>query len=34
MRGALDSYVVTLRKPRQPKPTESVRRWLLAHSGT
>jgi LysR family transcriptional regulator, glycine cleavage system transcriptional activator len=34
MRGALDSYVVTLRKPRQPKPTESVRRCLLAHSGT
>ena len=32
MRGGLDSYVVTLRKPRQPKPTDSVRRWLLAQT--
>ena len=29
MRGWLDSYVVTLRKPRHPKPTEAVRQWLL-----
>jgi LysR family glycine cleavage system transcriptional activator len=30
MRGGLDYYVVTLRKPRQPKPTDIVREWLLA----
>lgn len=29
MRGGLDSYVVTLRKPHHPKPTETVRQWLL-----
>ena len=29
MRGRLGSYVVTLRKPRHPKPTEAVRQWLL-----
>ncbi|MCW6512093.1 LysR family transcriptional regulator, partial [Hyphomicrobiales bacterium BP6-180914] len=33
MRGGLASYVITIRKPRQPKPTESVRRWLLAQRG-
>jgi LysR family glycine cleavage system transcriptional activator len=33
MRGALDSYVVTLRKPRQPTATESVRQWLLGQRG-
>lgn len=31
MRGGTDSFVVSLRKPRRPKPTEAVRRWLLAH---
>jgi LysR family transcriptional regulator, glycine cleavage system transcriptional activator len=31
MRGRLDTYVVTLRKPRQPKSTEIVKRWLLGH---
>ncbi len=30
MRGPLDSYVVTLRKPRYPAPTGLVRAWLLA----
>ena len=34
MHGRLDFYVVTLRKPRQPKPTESVRGWLLAQRRT
>lgn len=34
MRGGLDSYVVTLRKPRQPKPTERVRDWLLRQRAT
>jgi LysR family glycine cleavage system transcriptional activator len=31
VRAGLDSYVVTLRRPRQPKPTEAVRKWLLGH---
>jgi LysR family glycine cleavage system transcriptional activator len=30
MRGRLDSYVITLKKPRQAKATEIVKRWLLA----
>jgi LysR family glycine cleavage system transcriptional activator len=34
MRGGADYYVVTLRKPRQPKPTDIVRRWLLASRET
>jgi LysR family glycine cleavage system transcriptional activator len=31
LRERTDSFVVSLRKPRRPKPTEAVRRWLLAH---
>lgn len=31
MRGRLDAYVVTLRKPRHPGPTSVVRDWLLRH---
>ena len=31
MRGGMDYYVVTLRKPRRSAPTASVRQWLLAH---
>ena len=34
MRGSLDFYVVTLKKPRQAKPTEIVKRWLLAQRMT
>ena len=34
MRGGLDSYVVTHRKPRQPKPTERMRHWLLRQRAT
>lgn len=30
LRGGSDFYVVTLRRPRNPKPTDTVRRWLLA----
>ncbi|MCX7355883.1 MAG: LysR substrate-binding domain-containing protein [Alphaproteobacteria bacterium] len=30
LRGDLDFHVVTPRKPRQPGPTETVRRWLLS----
>jgi LysR family transcriptional regulator, glycine cleavage system transcriptional activator len=31
MRGGMDYYVVTLRKPRHAAPTAAVRQWLLAH---
>lgn len=31
MRGGLNAYVVTLRKPRYPGPTAVVREWLLRH---
>ena len=31
MQAAMNSYVVTLRKPRRPKLTDLVRGWLLAH---
>jgi LysR family glycine cleavage system transcriptional activator len=30
MRGRMDSFVVSLRRPRRPEPTEILRRWLLA----
>lgn len=30
MRGRMDSFVVSLRRPRQAEPTEIVRKWLLA----
>lgn len=33
MRGGLNAYVVTLRKPRHPIPTAVVREWLLGHRG-
>lgn len=31
MRGGLNAYVVTLRKPRHPVATAAVRNWLLGH---
>ena len=34
MRGRLDYYVVTLRRPRHPRPTETVKNWLLAQQPT
>ena len=33
MRGALDFYVLTLRKPSHPEPTGRVRAWLLDQRG-
>jgi LysR family glycine cleavage system transcriptional activator len=30
MRGRMDSFVVSLRRPRHPKPTEIGREWLMA----
>jgi len=32
MRGAMDAYVVTTRRPRLPEPTAIVRHWLLEGS--
>lgn len=34
MHGGLNAYVVTLRKPRHPIPTELVRQWLLGQRGS
>ncbi|SDR60117.1 LysR family transcriptional regulator, glycine cleavage system transcriptional activator [Rhizobiales bacterium GAS191] len=34
MRGALDFFVVTPRKPRHPTPTAMVREWLLSEPRT
>lgn len=33
LRGRQDAFVVTLRKPRHPAPTQALRSWLLAQNG-